>query len=215
MIVNLLAGAPESLLPDLQEYEEDGSVWVGVDKGVFTLLLKKLKPTIAFGDFDSVSEEEFHLLKKHVEQMNIFAPEKNETDMELALNWAVSQNPSKIRIFGGTGGRLDHFLANIQLLIGANQKNLSFPIEIIDRNNQIYAVSAGVHHLNKIDHKKYISFIPISQHIEDLTLTGFKYPLKNCHISLGSTLCISNELINNHGTFSFTSGILLVIRSSD
>jgi thiamine pyrophosphokinase len=46
-------------------------------------------------------------------------------------------------------------------------------------------------------------------------LEGFKYPLKNRHIFFGSTLCISNELIYDFGTYSFTNGILLVIRSCD
>jgi thiamine pyrophosphokinase len=39
--------------------------------------------------------------------------------------------------------------------------------------------------------------------------------LKNRHISIGSTLCISNELISDYGTFSFSEGILIVIRSHD
>ena len=51
--------------------------------------------------------------------------------------------------------------------------------------------------------------------VENLTLLGFKYPLSNRHISFGSTLCISNELISEYGTYSFTSGILLTIRSKD
>jgi len=48
-----------------------------------------------------------------------------------------------------------------------------------------------------------------------LTLEGFKYPLSNCHISLGSTLCISNELLSSSGTFSISEGIVMVVRSSD
>ena len=63
--------------------------------------------------------------------------------------------------------------------------------------------------------KKYISFVPVSLNINGLTLEGFKYPLKDCHISIGSTLCISNELIRDYGTFSFSEGILIVVRSSD
>ena len=62
--------------------------------------------------------------------------------------------------------------------------------------------------------KKYISFVPLTLKLRS-TLDGFKYPLKNRHISIGSTLCISNELISDNGTFSFSEGILLVIRSSD
>jgi thiamine pyrophosphokinase len=73
----------------------------------------------------------------------------------------------------------------------------------------------GKYTVKKIKDKKYISFVPASLDVKDLTLDGFKYPLKDCHISVGSTLCISNELIRDCGTFSFSEGILIVVRSSD
>lgn len=88
-------------------------------------------------------------------------------------------------------------------------------IFLIDSNNIIFVKAAGSYKVKKMQNKKYISFVPVSLNIEDLTLEGFKYPLKDCHISIGSTLCISNELISDYGTFSFSEGILIVVRSSD
>ena len=123
--------------------------------------------------------------------------------------------PEKIRIFGATGGRLDHMFGNIQLLIQANKNKNDVEIEIIDRQNIIFLKSPGTYRLQKITDKKYISFIPISTEVKGLTLNGFKYPLTECHISLGSTLCISNELLIDNGTFSFSEGILMIIRSTD
>jgi thiamine pyrophosphokinase len=73
----------------------------------------------------------------------------------------------------------------------------------------------GTHTIKKIPEKKYISFVPLTLDVANLTLEGFKFPLQNRHISVGSTLCISNELINQYGTFSFSEGILIVIRSHD
>ena len=32
---------------------------------------------------------------------------KDQTDLEIAINWALEQKPALIRIFGATGGRLD------------------------------------------------------------------------------------------------------------
>ena len=66
-----------------------------------------------------------------------------------------------------------------------------------------------------MNHFKYISFIPISTEVKGITLEGFKYPLTGCQIGLGSTRCISNELITDCGTFSFSEGILMIIRSTD
>ncbi len=59
----------------------------------------------------------------------MFKPEKDETDMELALNWAIDQKPEMIRIFGATGGRLDHMFANIQLLINPSMQQRDIQID--------------------------------------------------------------------------------------
>lgn len=215
MFINIVASGPQNELPDLSQYSGEGTIWIGVDRGVFILLSLNIVPAIALGDFDSVTEEEFQLIKKEMETVKIFNPEKDETDMELALNWAIAQEPVKIRIFGATGGRIDHFLANIQLLIKPILESKTVSIEIIDKNNIVYGRGPGTYPIKRVADKKYVSFIPITHEVKNLTLKGFKYPLTNRHISIGTTLCISNELICDEGTFSFSEGILMVVRSSD
>ncbi|WP_342430556.1 thiamine diphosphokinase [Neobacillus sp. FSL H8-0543] len=215
MIINIMAGGPEELLPNLNKYNGKNVFWVGVDRGVHNLLKANIKPMIAFGDFDSVTEEEFTEIESKVNEMKLYKPEKDETDLELALNWAVEQEPDSIRIFGATGGRIDHLFANVQLLVNPIIEGKSIPIILIDCQNIVFVKGSGSYKIEKMSDKKYISFIPVTFNIKDLTLQGFKYPLKNRHISIGSTLCISNELISDYGTFSFSEGILLVIRSDD
>ena len=215
MIINILAGGPEDLLPDLTEYIEENSIWIGVDRGVYHLLRKNIKPTIAFGDFDSVSQEEWNFIEGQVSELKKFKPEKDETDMELALNWALEQKPAIVRLFGATGGRLDHLLANVQLLLNPLRAKNPAHVTLIDRFNTVFLSDPGSYTIEKRKGQKYISFVPLTLEVSNLTLEGFKFPLKNRHISLGSTLCISNELISDYGTFSFSEGILIVIRSHD
>jgi thiamine pyrophosphokinase len=212
MNINILAGGPEDLLPNLTVEE---GIWIGVDRGVFTLLKKGITPDLAFGDFDSVSEAELKEIEQKVQSLRKFKPEKDETDMELALNWALDQNPASIKIFGFSGGRLDHLLANIQLLVKPLLNNQRNEVSLIDNKNEVFLKSPGSYKIAKLPDKKYISFIPVTLQAAGITLEGFKYPLNNCHISLGSTLCISNELIDDYGTFSFSEGILIVVRSRD
>ncbi len=61
--------------------------------------------------------------------------EKDQTDLEIAINWALEQKPALHSYFGATGGRLDHGLANIQMLL----KGLEVGIEmcIVDNQNEI------------------------------------------------------------------------------
>ncbi len=215
MIINILAGGPENLLPDLTNYDEEDALWVGVDRGVFHLLKRNIYPLRAFGDFDSVTKEELTFIEEHVTEINRYKPEKDETDMELALNWALKQKATTIRLFGATGGRLDHLLANLHLLLNPLKQNNPTSVYLIDCKNIVFLKGPGQYSIEKMAAKKYVSFIPLTLDVFNLTLEGFKFPLKNRHISLGSTLCISNELISDYGTFSFSEGILIVIRSDD
>ncbi|WP_026692075.1 thiamine diphosphokinase [Peribacillus kribbensis] len=217
MMIYILAGGPLELVPDLLNYKNNKEIiWAGVDRGVYSLLQLGITPDKAFGDFDSVTGSELELLQTTLFSMDIYPAEKDLTDLEIALEWARAQNPDGIRIFGATGGRADHFLANIQLLTKSHlQRKTDIPIYIEDKTNIIYVKTPGSWNIESIPEKKYISFIPLTLEVKGITLKGFKYPLDNRNITMGSTLCISNELLSNIGTFSFIEGIILVVRSND
>lgn len=201
------------MIPDLTGYTADHTIWVGVDKGTVTLLDAGIIPDEAFGDFDSITEQERRQIEKAAPTLHVYQAEKDQTDLDLALDWALEKQPDVIQIFGITGGRADHFLGNIQLLYRGVKTNSK--MKLIDKQNDIQMFSPGEYSLLIDQNKRYISFIPFTEEVDELTLIGFKYPLNKCHITLGSTLCISNELIHSRGTFSFAKGILIMIRSTD
>jgi len=214
MIIHIVGGGPEEFLPDLLQYKEKELFWIGVDRGTRYLMERGITPDLAIGDFDSIRHEDMELYKDQIFKILTYQPEKDETDMELALRYAIGKSPSLIRIFGATGGRLDHLLANIFLLKKAQELKSDITVEIIDSFNVAWISSPGKYTIRKDEHK-YISFLPLSEHVKNLTLIGFKYPLKECHILFGSTLCISNELISNEGTYSFSEGTLMVVKAKD
>ncbi|MCJ8006221.1 thiamine diphosphokinase [Lederbergia wuyishanensis] len=211
-IIHIVAGGPLDMIPELTHYPRD-IVWIGVDRGVYYLLENGIKPDYSVGDFDSVSDEEWSFIEHNIQGFKKVLPEKDETDMELALMWAVQEEPEQIKIFGATGGRLDHFMANALML--SQFQNPNIKIEMIDKQNSLSLYYPGHYRVERDSEKKYISFIPLTKEIIDLSLTGFKYPLINRTVEFGSSLCISNELIKQSGNFSFKKGILLMIRSTD
>lgn len=109
-IIHIMAGGPEELVPPLSSFNLPDIEWVGVDYGVIHLFNQKIIPSIAFGDFDSVTESQLRKIDQVTNEIKRFKPEKNETDLELALLWAIKQKPLKIRIFGATGGERITFL---------------------------------------------------------------------------------------------------------
>lgn len=211
--VCIVAGGPENLLPDLSEYDKQGTQWVGVDKGTVYLLKRGIMPQEAFGDFDSITVEEKGIIQRKASHIHVYQSEKDQTDLEIAVDWALSQLPMELLLFGISGGRMDHALGNIQLLLKSIKTNTK--MVLIDKQNRIQMFPPGSYTIENDPAKKYISFLPFTENVRGLTLEGFKYSLDNMHIELGSTLCISNELNFSTGTFSFANGILIMVRSSD
>lgn len=209
----VVGGGPKSYIPDLKEFSCDECFWIGADQGAEVLVEQGLTPDLAIGDFDSVSEKSLTKIEQKSRKVIIYPDEKDETDLELAINEALQRSPEHILLFGVTGGRIDHSQANIQLLYPLMKKQVK--ATIIDQQNRVELVPAGVHKMEADEQYPYISFLPVTLEVKELTLAGFYYPLEKAYLPFGSTLCISNRLIEDTGTFSFKSGILLVIRSTD
>ncbi len=170
-----------------------------------------LTPNIIIGDLDSVNKL---VLKKYLD-MNIeiikYPSEKNCTDMELAIEHAVEKGFKNIILIGATGSRLDHTIANIMLIEKYYKKGIH--IHVIDNNNLIQIVTNSIEIINKKDY--FVSIVPITDSIEVVSLIGFKYPLINVKVKRGSTLCVSNQIINEKGTIILGKGVGLVFISKD
>ena len=98
-------------------------VIIAVDAGMDFCYKSRIMPDVIVGDFDSVEQEalEFFLGQ---EQMDIHRlnPEKDDTDTEYALRFAIGRGATKITVLGGTGSRLDHVIGNV-VLLGAGLEN--------------------------------------------------------------------------------------------
>ncbi|AJD90955.1 hypothetical protein JMA_16380 [Jeotgalibacillus malaysiensis] len=195
------------------QLEKDGQ-WIGIDRGAAFLLRKGLTVSHAFGDFDSVTAEEFKMIQKDIAHVHKEQPEKDMTDMEIALNWALGQK-EPIKMIGVTGGRQDHFFGNIQLLLSETALNHTEQITIENENNQMSCHLPGNFTVLKEDKYPYLSFIPFTKDVRGLTLSGVKYPLDEHHLTYGMTLTLSNEIVDDFASISFKDGILMMIRSRD
>ncbi|MUK89478.1 thiamine diphosphokinase [Ornithinibacillus sp. L9] len=212
-IVGIVGSGPTDILPKFVEYQSKVDYWIGADRGAYTLLENNINIDFAIGDFDSITMDEKEKIRRAASNFKEFTAEKDETDIELALLQAYELKPTKIMLFAVTGGRLDHTLANIQLLMSI--KNRKIDAVIIDQQNQVELTLPGKYVVEKDDEYPNISFLPITDRVKGLTLTGFYYPLTDETIFFGSTRCISNKLLLNNGTFSYSEGILLFIKSRD
>lgn len=155
-----------------------------------------IKADVAIGDFDSadIDEEITHY---------VFPVDKDYTDGELAVNYAVENGYDDILLIAMTGQRLDHTLTNIFLL--ARHKNMC----LIDDKNEIYVVKDRLEIENKVN--KTLSVIPVFSDLEINYIRGVKYPLEKETLYFGTGRGNSNVVVSSKCVISISKGIGVVI----
>lgn len=184
---------------------------IGVDRGAYWLLEHKIIPDIAIGDFDSVSKKEFQTIESNVNKIIRHTPEKDATDLELAVDHAIGLKPKEAGIFGAIGTRFDHNFAGIQVLLKLSSHNIYG--YIVDNFNEIYIVR----HRSILQHSDkfpYVSIFPLTDKAI-VTLSGCRYNVSRREFVRGSTLGVSNELTISSGHVTVHTGEILLIRSRD
>ncbi len=192
----------------------DFSYVIAVDGGLASTDFLGLTPDLIIGDFDTVDGELLETYKRAGIHLETHRPEKDATDTELAFTHALDlPGVEEIVILGALGRRFDHALGNLQVLIQGLRRQI--PCRIIDSHNSICLLNRGKTFRREKLFGTYISLIPMTEQVTGVTLTGFKYPLRNAVLLQGSSLGISNELDAEKGTLSFEAGILICVESKD
>lgn len=185
------------------KFLDDKTYIICADGGYDHALSHGIVPDILLGDLDSVKSE------VGVKTL-VYPKEKDETDSELALDYAISKGYKDIVMTGVTGSRLDHTIGNIFLLKTAADNGAR--AVIADDNNEIYYVNSSIKLVGK--RSEYFSIIPLCQNIR-VSVCGAKYPLHREILELGKNRGISNEFLENECIITIHEGSALVIKSKD
>jgi thiamine pyrophosphokinase len=188
---------------------------VAADRGYEFFLTEGLTPDLAVGDFDSLSSSARENLDKSKDvEVICLKPEKDDSDTQSAMNYAIERGARKIAILGATGKRQDHMLANLGLFLLAREKGAQ--IVLVDPYNYMRLVPSGTILEREKQFGKYVSFFPLGGAVEGLRLTGFKYRLNGYHLRTeDSGLTVSNEIIEDRAQITYETGTLLMIMSRD
>ena len=180
---------------------------IGIDGGMKTLREAGIRPDIGVGDFDSVNVEDYSdtpIVK--------LQPEKDETDTEYALLMAIDKHPEEIVVMGATGSRLDQTMASIELLKYAVDAGVD--AIILDPTNRIRVARGETVYAKDKAFGYYLSVLPFSEDLTDLTMKGFKYEIEEFTLKKGISRCISNELASDRAVIN-CSGYYIVMETCD
>jgi len=203
-LIVIVAGGELPRPERLKRAAEKAALVIAADGGFLTAQAAGIPVHVLVGDLDSLPETPFPQglrVLKH-------PTEKNATDLELALDYAVALSPEELHLFGALGGRLDHMLANLNLL-----ERYDVPITIHHGRETLHAVS-GKLVLEDARVGDRVSLIPLSSEVTGVRTQGLRWRLDGGTLRRASSRGISNEVTSLPCMVSMKGGRLLVIHAA-
>ena len=195
-----VVGAGENFGLDFQP--ATGDFVIAADAGLRYLEKQGIRADLVIGDFDTLK-----YIPGHSKTIALSA-EKDDTDTLAAVREGIMAGYTSFHIYCGTGGRIDHTMANLQVIAYLSANNMcGF---LFDNGTVITAMTNGSLCFGKIP-CGYVSVFSCSEKAEGVTLCGLKYELNNATLTNTFPIGASNEFIGRESSISVSSGTLLIV----
>lgn len=183
----LLPGAL-TVTPEIVRVIEKVDRVIAVDGGIIQAERLSITPDLWVGDFDSTSEK---LLHSYADIPKLQYPrDKSLLDTEIALEEAKKAGSSRVILFGGMGGRLDHQMALLMLPLHYRE----FDFIYTDGEHWLFTAERELR-CYRAERGQTVSLIPLEE-MRGVTFQGVKWPLDKANLAAGMGLTISNEVIS-------------------
>lgn len=177
-------------------------VLIAADGGCAALKRLGLSPDLIIGDFDSAPE------KPAGSNVIVLPKEKDDTDMMAAVKKGLAIGCREFYLYGATGGRFDHTVANVQALTFlAHHGARGF---LFDKDTVSTVIRDDVCDLPARD-GGYVSVFCLSDCARGVDISGLKYEIQNAGLTNAFPLGVSNEFTGKSARISVQSGALLII----
>ncbi len=197
-------------VPDLEAARcliQPGDIVYAADGGTRNALALGLVPSVVIGDLDSLTPDDRKELDARGVEIQQSPPDKNETDLELALRYAIQTGQREILIVGALGGRFDQTLGNLSLL--SDPLFSTCDIRLDDGVEQAcFTRNCCEIHGRPAD---IVSLVPWGAEVTGISTEGLRWPLRNETLFPDRTRGISNELLGETATITVGTGLLLIV----
>ena len=190
----------------------DADLLVAADSGACWLDELGVTPDLLVGDLDSIGEPLLERLTAAGVPIERHAPEKDESDAELALTRAVASGAETIVILGALSGeRLDHELANLLLL--ADPAWAGRDLRIVRGGTTVRALHGGASLELQARPGDVVTLLPVSGDAQGVTTDGLRYPLADEELRFGRSRGLSNVVERAGASVWLENGTLLVVET--
>ena len=177
---------------------------VAADSGFDVALHLGFRVDALVGDMDSISQVP---IPKDV-RVERHPADKDQTDLDLALEFAVNEGPSRVIVVAGTGGRFDHELSTSGLLCSDRWAVID---EIDWLSSRGWAHVVRDRRIVHGDVGATVSLIPVGGPATGVSTVGLKWELTGALLEPGSTWGVSNLMRAPVADIAVESGCLLVV----
>lgn len=178
---------------------------VAIDAGAETLRALGVRPDLLVGDMDSVSPETLAALEAEGVRIERHPTAKRDTDAALA--YAHVQDAERVLFLGPGGGRADHALANLHLLVAADGK-----ARAVDADARTWIVTPTRPLALDLPIGALLSILPFDQVATGIAYEGLAYPLHDATMHPGDPYGISNVAAAPTQRIALRAGRLVVIQ---
>lgn len=208
--------------------------YVAADGGLDLALGLGVEPGFVVGDMDSVSSDALEVARQSHALVEELPRAKDASDYELALDLAVSNGADHIVVVGGASGRLDHIFATIVTLTSPRYKGLTLEAWLVDNylaviNGEDTAINATSYSHSNITTAQrspscavvegtpgeQVSIFAVGGDASGVSTDGLRWVLNDSTLPSGSSLGVSNELVDHVACVRLRQGTLAVFRSVD
>jgi thiamine pyrophosphokinase len=195
---------PDSLAGELPEAD----LTIAADSGYDVAVAAGFAVDVLVGDMDSIATE---VIPGHV-IVERHSPDKDSTDLELAMEKVISERPGRVVVVGGAGGRFDHELATAGLLCSERWRS----VEEID-----WVTGRGWSHVirgRRIVHGDVgalISLVPMGGPAVGVHTKGLRWNLTDATMRPGTTWGVSNQFNGPVADIRLAEGCLLAVIPSE
>ncbi len=187
------------------------SAWIiAADGGARQATFFGFRPQLVIGDLDSLTAAEVAALEAEGVAIHRAPPEKDETDLELALLHAAEQGVRWIRIISGIGDRIDQSLGNLYLM--ALPALAGLDVRLVARNQQAWLMRPGVNPVEGAPGDT-LSLLPVGGDAVGIRTDGLYYPLRDETLRFGPARGMSNVLTSPQAYVTLGAGLLLAIHT--
>ncbi|MBR4973535.1 MAG: thiamine diphosphokinase [Clostridia bacterium] len=189
-------GKPRDLI------KKDGDIIIAADAGYKMLNELNIIPDIVLGDFDSLGfvPKALEIIKHPVR--------KDDTDTLLAVKVGLDRGFKRFVLYGCTGGRIDHSLANFQTLSFISS-NGGEGYLCGDDFTATAICESGIKFSSKA--KGSVSVFSATTECENVNINGLLYPLSNASLRFDFPLGVSNEFIEKESEISIGKGTAIIV----